>query len=738
MTLMLTERARLLVVIVNYRTPDLTIDCLRSLEHEVETLGSTRVVVADNDSGDGSTQRIGAAIEDHDWSRWATLMPLERNGGFSYGNNAVIRPALESQDSPPPEFILLLNPDTVVCPGALGALVEFMESHPEVGIAGSRVEEPDGSPQHSRYRFHSVWSELDNGLRLGLVTRMLRNHVVAYPLVNKAHPTDWVVGASMIVRRQVFKDIGLLDPGYFLYFEEADFCLNARRAGWSCWYVPTSRIVHLVGRSTGVTNRKGPRMRRPRYWFESRRRYFVKNHGRAYALCADAAWAMGFALWRVRRIVQRKPDTDPPHMLWDFLRFSLRPGKKGAAAARKRRSKSKWPALLILLGITLLLAEMTARVITTRGHNGMPQIARFALLPYRPPESLIKESLDRNASSTYVVRDAELGWTIRPEGHEAGDDGQPLYSSNRQGMRAPPDREYGLDPPPGKVRIVTVGDSFTHGDEVRDSETWQQGLEALRDDVEVLNLGVPAFGTDQALLRWRKDGSRFRAPLVVLGIWPENMCRNLSLMRYYLVPTERFSTKPRMVVEDHELKVINSPVLERDEWIATLCKPEKHPLLAHDFWYREHETRPKLLQNVRVLRLAESLFTVLERNRTRRDIYSGAEPAGIEITVAIAEQFARDVRAAGSTPLVLLIPMRELLDVHAGPDPFPLVRALRERDLDVLDLGPAIAEEASARGVERLFTGQGHMTPEGNQVLAQHLESELRPWLDAAKREPTR
>jgi GT2 family glycosyltransferase len=220
-----------------------------------------------------------------------------------------------------------LNSDSRVSAGALGALLEFMKDHPDVGIAGSRLEDPDGTHQHSRFRFHSVWSELDSGLKLGVVSRLLRKHAVAEPLVDTAHPIDWVAGASMIVRRQVFEDIGLLDPGSFLYFEEADFCLNARRAGWSCWYVPSSRVVHLVGQSSGVTNTGETATRRPAYWFESRRRYFVKNHGRAYAFGADAAWAIGFALWRIRRIVQGKPDTDPPHMLWDFLRYNRAPSR---------------------------------------------------------------------------------------------------------------------------------------------------------------------------------------------------------------------------------------------------------------------------------------------------------------------------------------------------------------------------------------------------------------------------
>jgi hypothetical protein len=138
-----------------------------------------------------------------------------------------------------------------------------------------------------------------------------------------------MAGASMMIRRAVFDSIGLMDEAYFLYFEETDFCLRARRAGWLCWYVPASRVVHLVGQSSGVTDTRSRPKRMPRYWLESRRRYFRRNHGWLYALLADCAWAFGFALWRLRRWLQRKPDHDPPGLLWDFMRFSFLGGWKG-------------------------------------------------------------------------------------------------------------------------------------------------------------------------------------------------------------------------------------------------------------------------------------------------------------------------------------------------------------------------------------------------------------------------
>ena len=310
----------LLVVILNYRTPSLTIDCLHSLADEVQSLPGTKVAVVDNDSGDRSLEQIQAAVAANNWSDWVSVKASGHNGGYAFGNNAAIRPALAGDN--PPDYILLLNPDTTVRPVALKTLLEFMAANPQVGIAGSRLEEPDGTPQCSAFRFHTLWSEIDSSMRLGLVSKLLAKWVIAPEVSEVAHVTDWVAGASMIIRRQVFADIGLLDEDYFMYYEELDFCLQAQRAGWSCWYVPDSRVVHFVGQSSGVTNTKIPPKRRPKYWFESRQRFFLKNYGFAYTVLADSLWMLGFITWRMRRAIQQKPDNDPPQLLGDFWQNS--------------------------------------------------------------------------------------------------------------------------------------------------------------------------------------------------------------------------------------------------------------------------------------------------------------------------------------------------------------------------------------------------------------------------------
>lgn len=312
--------SRILIVIVNYKTPTLCIEALGSLEPEVRRHGRARVVVVDNPSGDDSPERIAAALEERGWKDFAALVCAPVNGGFAYGNNLAIRSALASPE--PPEFVWLLNPDTKVQPGALDELVAFLEARPEVGIVGSGLEDPDGTSWPYAFRFPTLVSEFEHNARLGVVSRLLANHAFTRKMADHPERIDWLPGASMMVRREVFERVGLMDEEYFLYLEETDFCLQSARAGFECWRVPASRVMHIAGQSTGVTDRKAPPRRLPAYWFESRARYWLKNHGRSYGIAADLVAIVLFGLWRARRSVQGKPDEDPPHYLADLWRHS--------------------------------------------------------------------------------------------------------------------------------------------------------------------------------------------------------------------------------------------------------------------------------------------------------------------------------------------------------------------------------------------------------------------------------
>jgi N-acetylglucosaminyl-diphospho-decaprenol L-rhamnosyltransferase len=314
------------VSIVTYKSAQLTIDCLSSIDSERSTGDGIRirVIVVDNASGDAPA--IEEAIEKNSWSSWVTLVQAPRNGGFAYGNNLAFR---ISQDEGRPDYFHLLNPDTLLRKGAIGALVRFLEAHPDVGIVGSSFENLDGSDWPIAFRFPSILSELESGLQLGFASRILRRWVVAIEMSSEPQPVDWLPGASMMVRPSVYEAIGGFDESYFLYFEETDFCFRARKAGYTTSYVPESRVMHIAGQSTKVTGSHAGLKRLPSYWFDSRRRYFMATYGTARAIAVDVVAILANAIGNLKRIAQRRTVCGVPHFLKDLVYHSvLWPGNR--------------------------------------------------------------------------------------------------------------------------------------------------------------------------------------------------------------------------------------------------------------------------------------------------------------------------------------------------------------------------------------------------------------------------
>lgn len=276
------------------------------------------VLVVDNASGDGSDEAIAQAIERHGWGAWARLLRATVNGGFAAGNNVALRAIAEQRLDP--EFVWLLNPDTIVRPRAISILMDFMRKDPGIGIAGGRSEDPDETPQVCCFPFPTALREFALYLGVGALARLGDAFRTNVGIPQAPREVGWVSGAHMMIRRDVLDAIGLMDEGYFLYFEETDFTLKARRRGWSCWHVPDSRIVHLVGQSSGVTVRDSAPRRIPAYWFESRRRYFVGNHGRLYAILTDLGVIAACGLARLRRFFQPAAPASPPHFVADLIR----------------------------------------------------------------------------------------------------------------------------------------------------------------------------------------------------------------------------------------------------------------------------------------------------------------------------------------------------------------------------------------------------------------------------------
>ncbi|MEQ8936755.1 MAG: glycosyltransferase family 2 protein, partial [Amphiplicatus sp.] len=286
---------KIATVIVNYGAADMVIDHFPALKAECEAFPGSRVYIVDNASpGDDGAKLAGFAAGEP----LVFFIQGKENGGFAQGNNIALRQILAAPE--PFDYIFLLNPDAFPRPGALRALTDFLASRPDAWLAGARLETVDGAPHVSAFRYFSIFSEFDWGANTGFVSTLLSAWRVAPPQKDETSEADWLCAAALLIRPEVFKDAGLFDERYFLYYEETDLMLGARRAGWPSWYVPAARAVHYEGSSTGVKNTAEIKPQ-PNYWYRSRAYYYRKNHGALYAAVADLAWMSG-ALFYLARV----------------------------------------------------------------------------------------------------------------------------------------------------------------------------------------------------------------------------------------------------------------------------------------------------------------------------------------------------------------------------------------------------------------------------------------------------
>lgn len=282
------------VSIINYRTGPMTVECV----HSVLTDGAgtaLRIMVVDNASGDGSAEEIAEWIAAQPAGTPVTLIRSPVNSGFSGGHN-------QGMAAAPADLYLLLNSDAVLRPGFFRALVAAVMAHPEAGIIAPRIIHDDDLPQTSAFRFASPASELIRGANTGWVTRLLKRWEVALGPDPDRASIAWTSFACIALRGSMVEAIGPMDEGYFLYFEDAEYCLRARRAGWRILWAPEAVAVHYRGGSGPVKSLAKARKRLPPYYYASRSRFLYQAHGRAGLIAANLAWHAGRGLAQFRRL----------------------------------------------------------------------------------------------------------------------------------------------------------------------------------------------------------------------------------------------------------------------------------------------------------------------------------------------------------------------------------------------------------------------------------------------------
>jgi hypothetical protein len=299
---------KLLIVIINYKTPELVINLMQSLIPELIP-DETKVVIVDNDSNDGSIDKLSSWIEGNNQQGFFELIEAGHNYGFSGGNNIGIK----HEDA---ENYLLINSDTLVRPSTIETLLTAVKDNPEVGLFSPRLEWENGVPQQSCFNYHSPVSELINSAATGPITKAFSNFVVAQPVKNTMGYYQWTSFACVLIRKQVFEDIGLMDADYFMYYEDVAFSRKAQEVGWKVMNVPKARVVHLRGGTSSVKEDTKLRRRIPRYFFESRTRYFYQFYGRVGLFFANILWTLGWLIGTFRSLITKGYTSNASRLQW--------------------------------------------------------------------------------------------------------------------------------------------------------------------------------------------------------------------------------------------------------------------------------------------------------------------------------------------------------------------------------------------------------------------------------------
>lgn len=222
------------VVIVNYRTFELTMQCVASLlSHQI--VAPERIVVVDNDSPDGSGEQLKANLP-----AGVRTVLSKHNGGFGAGVNIGV--AASSTD-----LVLVLNPDTHFQANRMDIIQGLFARQPDLGIAGLKLINPDGTLQYSARRFYSLTDILVRRTPLGRLAPMrqlVNSHLLKRKWRGEPFEADWVMGTGFVLRRSAFDEVGRMDEGYFLYFEEVDLCARMWVKGWRVLAVPDVELVH--------------------------------------------------------------------------------------------------------------------------------------------------------------------------------------------------------------------------------------------------------------------------------------------------------------------------------------------------------------------------------------------------------------------------------------------------------------------------------------------------------------
>ncbi|MDH3975465.1 MAG: SGNH/GDSL hydrolase family protein [Deltaproteobacteria bacterium] len=331
--------------------------------------------------------------------------------------------------------------------------------------------------------------------------------------------------------------------------------------------------------------------------------------------------------------------------------------------------------------------------------------------------ALVKKHIDNSTVS--VEFSPLLGWQMKRNFHSE------KININSRGIRS--FKAYDDNPPEGVLRISTFGDSFTFGDEISDRDTWQWQLEKINPRLEVLNFGMGAYGLDQAFLRYMNEGVRFKSHIIFVGFIGENIARSVSVFRPFYMPlTNAPLTKPRFILKNSELELLENPFQQVEELRSLLESPEEvlPRLGTNDFFYQTKYKKGTFdfLPSLRLLKIIDYEF--LQEKFVTNGYYNESSEA-FKVMSKILSKFNDKALANHSLPVFLIFPnrydlvrfTREKTKIYE-----PMIDYFNANDYLYVDLMDAFLRYGKGKYMDDFFQPAGHYSPLANRLVSKYLD----------------
>lgn len=367
--------------------------------------------------------------------------------------------------------------------------------------------------------------------------------------------------------------------------------------------------------------------------------------------------------------------------------------------------------------------------------GGLFVLEKFKNLHYTPlPEVSLSEKQNEvirkllSGQTGHAVYHRQLGWSLHSKA-KTND-----YQINSQSIRATV--EYEKTPPNGKIRIAAFGDSFTFGQGVTNEETWEYFLQLLDPRYETLNFGVGGYGQDQAYLRYELEGQQFKTNIVMIGFISENVFRNVNVFRPFYEPLTEFPlTKPRYILNNGELELIDNPMASLEQYHMLLDQPQLtiQQLGQRDYFYHQlyHRGPWDVLAVSRLMKVF--MYQISSKYRDdalflKNDVFS-PRSEGFLLATKIYDQFYQKVKLNGAAPLIVVLPtQRDLSRMKAGLEKRykPFIDYWTSKHYQVVDVNELVFIEGIDVLDRQWYTEDGHNSGLLHQRIAAHLHEYLK------------